>query len=147
MPSKQRIAITAAAVFVLLLVPLPYLASPEWTITVTDEMGHPMSGMLVRLNYQNYSVENNSHEQDLYTDANGQVVFPTRKKAASTLSRCYYTAMSAMAFVHASFGSSAYVNVFGRGREGSIISDGVMYFWTGHPDHLSSIIVARPLNR
>ena len=139
---------TACAVFLvlLLLVPVPYLASPRWSVTVVEENGNPLQGMLFRLDYENYSVENISHEQDLYTDTNGRATFPAHREAASVLSRCYYTVRSATALAHASFGPSAYVNVFGHGREGSATSNGVIYFWNGHPESVTSTIVATLVN-
>lgn len=131
----------------ILLVPIPYLASPEWSVTVTDEAGHPLSGMLVRLNYENYSVENNGHEIDLYTNASGRVAFPARRRFALTLSRCYYTALSASALAHASFGPSAYVDAFGPGLEGSAMSNGAIYFWKGDPDKVNTTIISKPIRQ
>jgi hypothetical protein len=145
MKLREKLRIGAAVLVAISLIPIPYLASPEWTVTVTDETGHSLPGMLVRLSYENYSVENSDHGIDLTTDAGGRVVFPAQKRTALIMSRCYYTTMSAMALAHASFGPSAYVLVFGGGREGSVnSSDGSVYFWTGHPDRVTSTIVARP---
>lgn len=114
---RQKLSIAAAVFVIVLLIPIPYLASPDWTVRVTDEAGHPLAGILVRLSYENYSVENTSHEVDVNTDANGLATFSAKKNSASLLSRCYYTVHSAMALAHASFGPSAYVLVFGNGRE------------------------------
>jgi hypothetical protein len=140
-------AIAGAVALLLLLIPISYQASPEWSVTVVDQIGHPLQGMLVRLDYENYSVENTSHEQDLYTDANGRVIFPAHREAASTLSRCYYTSHSAMALAHASFGPIAYINVFGNGRQGSATSDGVIYIWNVYPRSVCSTIMAKPLKQ
>jgi hypothetical protein len=132
--------LVTAVVATLLVIPIPYLACPQWTVTVTDDGGRPLSGMLVRLDYENYSVESASHEVDLYTGENGQVTFPPQRRSASLLRRCWFTALSAAAFVHASFGPSAYVNVFGM--DGSAVSDGFVYSWKGHPNQLSTTIIA-----
>lgn len=145
MTRRQKSLTAVVAALSLLLIPFPYLASPQWTVTVVDETGRPLSGMLVRLDYENYSVENSSHEVDLYTAENGQVTFPLQRRSASLLRRCWFTASSAAAFVHASFGPSAYVNVFGMGREGSAVSDGYIYFWKGHPDSLKTTIIANSI--
>ena len=145
MTRKQKIGTAVAAVLILLLIPIPYLASPQWTVIVTDEAGHPLEGMLVRLDYENYSVENTSHELEGHTDASGRTVFPPKRRIVPMISRCYFTIVSAMALAHASFGPSAYVLVFGQGREGSVNSaDGSVYFWDGHPDRVTSTVVARP---
>jgi hypothetical protein len=142
---RRKLAILGACALILLLIPTPYLASPEWTVAVTDQDGHPLQGMLVRLDYENYSVENTSHELERYTDASGRAVFPQQKRFALLASRCYFTTLSAMALAHASFGPSAYLNVFGLGREGSPISNGVEYFWNGRPDRVSTTVVARKI--
>jgi len=135
----------AAAILMLLLIPMPYLACPAWKVVVQDEAGHPLSGMLVRLDFENYSAEDTFHEVDLYTDTNGQVTFPPKRGFTSLLRRCWFTTLSAMAFAHASFGPTAYVLVFGGGREGAVNSgDGSVYFWDGHPNRVTSVVVARP---
>jgi hypothetical protein len=109
--------LAAAAVLICGLIPIPYLASPEWNVLVVDESGRPLSNILVRLDYENYSVEESSHEDEQTTDSNGRVMFPSHKSSASILRRCYYTAQSAMALAHASFGPSATVDAFGSHLE------------------------------
>jgi len=145
MTRKRRVVAAITSISVLLMLPIPYLASPEWTVLVTDEAGHPLQGMLVRLEYENYSTESNSHEVDLTTDSNGRTTFSANMGFAPLLSRLFYTARSAAALAHASFGPTAYVLVFGDGREGSINSDGgTVYFWNGKPKRLASTVIARP---
>lgn len=144
MTRRRRITLEATTILLVLLIPIPYLASPEWTIVVRDEAGHPLEGMLLRLSYQNYSVEGADHESELYTDPDGTATFPAHRSSAPLLRRCYYTVRTAMTLTHASFGPSAYVLVFGQGREGSINTpEGTVYFWTGKPDRISSTVVAR----
>jgi hypothetical protein len=145
MNPRQKLAIAACVILLILEIPIPYLASPEWTVVVTDESARPLTGMPVLLSYENYSVEDHDHEIDLLTDSNGRVIFPAQKRKALILSRCYYSARSAMALALASFGPNASVLVFGNGREGSVNSpDGTVYFWKGQPDRVASTIVARP---
>ncbi len=145
MTRMRKLRLLAVAVLVALLVPIPYLASPQWTIVVSDEAGHPLRGMLLRLSYENYSVEDSDHEIDLSTDSIGQVIFPAQRRSATLLTRFYYTARSAMALAHASFGPIAYVTFFGEGREGSVDApDGTVYFWNGKPARVFSTVVARP---
>jgi hypothetical protein len=141
----RQLAIPGTVAFSFLLIPIPYKASPQWTVRVVDEAGNPLQGMLVRLSFENYSVESTDHEVDLNTDSQGRVIFPSRTRTASILSRCYYTARSAMALAHASFGPSAYILVFGGGFEGSVNApDGSTLVWNGKPDRLNSVVVARP---
>lgn len=143
MRRKEVLFILAALLLAGSLFPIPYLASPEWTVTVVDESGKPLQGMLVRLDYENYSVENTSHTQDLTTDSAGKVTFPEHRLAATTLSRAYYTTRDLTALAHAGFGSNAYVNAFGQGLQGEAESNGVTTFWTGHPAHMESTIIAK----
>ena len=131
MTGRKRVLI-AGAVLAAMLIPIPYQASPEWTVTVTDEAGRPLSGMQVSLSYENYATESTSHEINLITGDDGRVNFPANMGFAPLLSRCYFTARSASAVAHASFGSSAFVTVFGDNREGSVNSaDGSVYSGRG----------------
>jgi hypothetical protein len=99
--------------------------------------------MTVRLSYQNYSAEDQSHEIDRITDQRGQVMFLAQTLHASFLRRCYYTVLSARAGVHASFGPSASVFAFGKGMEGSDVDPkrGIRVFWRGTPSQMQSRIV------
>jgi hypothetical protein len=143
MTPKQKILGAGFATFALLLIPIPYLAAPDWNVWVVDEQGTVLQGMLVRFDYQNYSVENTEHEEDQYTDAQGHAVFHRRSLSASILQRCFYTARSAMAGVHASFGTHAWINVFGQGREGEANDGQYVTDWRGSPDRMESRIVAK----
>ena len=78
MTRNRRLTVVVGIVLLALLIPIPYLASPQWTIVVTDERGHPLQGLLLRLSYENYSVEDTDHEMDLYTDSAGRVIFPAQ---------------------------------------------------------------------
>jgi len=144
MKPVQKVAIAASVLLLILEIPIPYLASPEWTVVVTDETGRPLPRIPVLLSYENYSVETRNHEIELFTGSDGRVIFPAHKRKALILSRIYYTARSAMELAHASFGPNASVLVSADGREGSVNSpDGTVYFWKGYPDRVTSTIVAR----
>jgi hypothetical protein len=125
------------------LVPFASLHCPGWTVTVVDWQDRPIPGMTVRLSYQNYSLEDESHEMDRITDQRGQVTFPAQTIHASFLRRCYRTVLSARAGVHASFGPSAYVFAFGKGMEGPDVDPkrGILVFWRGSPSQMQSRIV------
>ena len=125
------------------LVPFASPHCPGWSVTVVDKQDKPIPGMTVRLSYQNYSLEDESHEIDRITDQRGQVTFPAQTIHASFLRRCYYTLLSARAGVHASFGPSASVFAFGKGMEGSDVDPkrGIPVFWRGTPSQMQSRIV------
>jgi hypothetical protein len=113
-------------------------------VQVVDQNGKPIAGMLVRLDYQNYSVEQEGHEEDRITDGSGHAKFPRHTSSASLLRRCYYTAQSGAAFAHASFGPHDSVFALGNHLEGSATSGEFVTDWTGHPAQMESRIVAHP---
>ena len=69
--NRKRLALIGTAVLVIFLWPVSYLASPRWDVQVVDENGKPRTRANVRLVYQNYSVEGNSHEITLQADDHG----------------------------------------------------------------------------
>ena len=143
MKIKLKFAIPLAILIASFLVPLPYLATPKWSVHVVDEAGRPLAGMTVRLSWENYSVENASHEQDLASDQNGNVVFLPHRSSATLLGRIFYTVLSSMALAHASYGPHASVFAFGKGREGEAVERDMVTDWNGTPDDMHSQIVAR----
>jgi len=135
----------AAAVLILALYPIPSPATPRWEVWVVDEKGNPVEGALVRLDWQNYSAETTDHEESLYSDENGHVLFPARTLRACFLRRAVGTAFAATGGVHASFGPHAFVIAFGQGRStGVAVSDGNVTDWTGTPFQMQSRIVLKP---
>ena len=127
----------------LAFVPVRSLSSPAWDVWVTDQSGHPVSGVTVRLTYRNYSAESGSHETDAITDVQGHVAFSSQTLSASLARRIIAVSLSAMAGIHASFGPHASAFAFGRGLQGFAIDEGrnVLLDWTGKPDRMESRIV------
>lgn len=117
------------------LIPIPYLAAPTWDVSVVTEEGKPMHGVVVRLSYENYSVENQGHEITLITDENGHAVFPAQLQKSCIARRTIYTLLSALGGVHASFGNYAYVIAWDS--EGHSESAD----WRGYPTSMNSRIV------
>ena len=75
----MRWRIFAVVIGVLLiagLIPMPYMAAPRWDVSVVTEDGKPLSGVDVRLVYENYSAEDEDQEITLTTDENSHVLFP-----------------------------------------------------------------------
>ncbi len=146
MTATRIIALFGAMLIALSLIPIPYLASPAWDVSVVDETGQPVEGITVRLSYQNYSAERRSHEEDRITNERGIATFQRRESSASILQRLYSTGLSAAAGVHASFGRHAWVFAFGHGLEGTATSGQSVTDWTGNPDHMESRIEVKPTN-
>jgi hypothetical protein len=146
MVAMRRIVLVGVVLIGLSLIPIPYLASPAWDVSVVDDTGQPVRGVTVRLSYQNYSAERRSHEEDRIPNESGVATFPRRESSASIMERCYYTVLSARAGVHSSFGRHAGVFAFGKGLEGTATSGAFVTDWTGSPDHMESRIEVNPTN-
>ncbi len=136
--SIKKISVVLALILIAyLLYPRTYLASPRWQVQVVDQQGKPLSGITVNETWQNYSVESESRQQNLVSDARGFVEFPAREAKSSTLRRIFFTLRTARAGVHASFGPNVYVFVIGPGLE----EHGYVDYWTGAPREMQSRIV------
>jgi hypothetical protein len=129
---------------ILAVLPLPYLASPRWDVLVMTADHKPVAEVSVRLSYQNYSAESDSHEITLITKGEGHVLFPQQRKWTIPLLLLFHTAASATAGVHASFGRHAFVFIFGRRYEGQGESGKYVTDWNGSPAQMKSTIIARP---
>jgi hypothetical protein len=116
-------------------------------VSVVTADGRALAGVNVRLVYQNYSAEGESHELTVMTDQEGRARFTSRYDSASLLRRLYYSLSSAGAGVHASFGQHAYVFAFGKGYEGEPTDGQFVTEWRGAPDAMESTIVAKPVRR
>lgn len=138
----------AAAIVAGAFVPIKSLSCPVWDVWVTDQSGHPVSGLTVRLSYQNYSAERESHETNAITDTQGHATFSPQTVSASLGRRIVAILSSALAGAHASFGAHASVFAFGKGLQGFAIDQrrNVILDWTGRPDHMESRIVVAPAN-
>ena len=127
------------------MIPVRTLSCPAWEVQVVDKDGHPVSGMTVRLSYQNYSAESQSHEVDAITDQQGHASFEAHSIRASVATRTLAILSSARDGVHADFGPHAYVYAFGRGLGGDPIDKhGYIVNWTGSPSRVESRIEVAP---
>ena len=143
----RKLTTTCALLAITCLIPQRYLASRDWKVKVSDPSGNPLRNVTVRLSFENYSVEDTSHEEDQLTDANGYVHFSERRRWTMLLLRAFYTLKSASALVHASFGPHAYVFAFQNGLEGFVVAPlGYDYDWTGRPSHVESSITLKLTN-
>ena len=134
---KRRLAIAAplflAGLLALRLLPVAWLAAPQWEVTVVDDQGKPIEGMTVRETWQNFSVEMQGHLEDRQTDAEGYVAFPARNSEYSVLrqSRPHYRNSGASAPTPG-YGPYASFCV-GKGFEGGASSGDRVIDWTGSP--------------
>jgi hypothetical protein len=66
------------ALVILSAVPFPQTTVPAWTAQVVNESGTPQPNVAVHEAWQNYTLEQTPHNEDLFTNATGQVTFPRR---------------------------------------------------------------------
>jgi len=139
-----RIAGLAGVAFLAaLLIPFSYQVCPRWDVSVVDASGQPLPGMTVRLNYQDYSVENVHHEVDQISDSQGKASFPGQWASRPLAWRGAGAVLSAFSHgVHASIGRHSDVFAFGGGLRGYAVSNGFVTDWTGKPSRMSSKITA-----
>lgn len=143
---RRILLILAACAFALALLPIKTLTTPDWNVLVVDQDGQPVSGITVRLSYQNYSAEDKTHEIDGITDQYGHAAFPPQALSVSGARRMVYTLRSALDGVHASFGPHASVIAFGKGLEGFDVDSqkDLVVEWTGKSKSMKSRIVVHP---
>jgi len=144
--SVRRLLILVVCAFGLSLIPFESLNSPAWDVWIVDQLGQPVSGMTVRLSYQNYSAEGEAHEVNTTADQNGYARFPPQTLRASLMRRRIFTLLSARAGAHASLGPHAHVFALGKGLEGVDVDPktSVLVDWTGEPRSVESHIVVKP---
>jgi hypothetical protein len=108
--------VAAAVVLASILIPVSQTVAPAWTITTLDSTHRPLSGVTVREVWQQYSLEDSSHEEDRLTDERGEVHFPRRKQRSSFLGRSLGCARQiGSTGVHASCGADSHLVAFGQG--------------------------------
>lgn len=148
MLARRTIWTIAAIATGVAFIPVKSPGCPAWDVWVTNQSGQPVSGVTVRLTYQNYSAEQESHEIDAITDVHGHAAFSAQTISASLGRRIVATLLSARAGVHASFGPHASLFVFGNGLEGfAIDKQNLVVDWAGKPGHMESRIVVSPRKR
>ena len=136
--------VIAAIALMAALWPLKSQSAPDWTVRVVDESNAPVSGVLVRESYQNYSAEWSGHEEDQYSDSRGCARFAPKMIRSSLLKRLAVTITSALGGVHASFGPYDYVTAFSGNLRGDDVRGGLEFAWKGTPSHVDSLLTLRP---
>lgn len=114
--SSRFVRIGAAVVVAVAFIPMPQVVAPAWTVTTLNSARKPLQGVIVRENWQQYSLETSSHEEDRLTDSTGEVHFPRRTRWSTFAGRfagCVH--QFAQTGVHTSCGVDAHLVAFGRG--------------------------------
>ena len=115
-PARTKIVCVAVVVLLGAFIPVPQTVAPDWTITTFDAAHRPLTGITVREVWQQYSLEDSSHEEDRLTDDKGGAHFPRRTKWTGIGGRflgCVRQII--LTGVHASCGPHSYLVAFGDG--------------------------------
>ena len=78
---KPITIITFLALILLGLIPKSKVLIADWVVLVTDESNRPVSAVRISQNWDSYTFSLSGY-LDLYTDTNGQVIFPKRERSA-----------------------------------------------------------------
>ncbi|MGA7156131.1 MAG: hypothetical protein WBY53_04755 [Acidobacteriaceae bacterium] len=123
---------------------MPHLAAPDWTVTVIDPTGRPMTGTRVHEVYRNFHCDSSDHESTASTNDLGVVHFPAQYEHRNPLECIMVTISNAQAPAHASSASIASVFAFGPGGEASPTdAHGNTQQWTGSPPRIKSQIMIK----
>jgi hypothetical protein len=115
-PKRTFLLLFIAIVAVITLYPFETTVVPEWRVRVVEQAGTPLRNVMVKEVWEHYSVESQSHEQDLPTDADGYVTFPKRTIRASLAVRIIGRSINTLN-PHGSSGPGAYLVILARGYD------------------------------
>jgi hypothetical protein len=127
---RKRVIVILVLLAVLLLYPFKKTLVPEKRVLVVTNDMHPVSNALVRQSWKDYSLEAEGHEEDLRSDVNGRITFPTRTIRAPLLVRIFGPLVSIVGQgVHSSFG--VHTDIFPLPNTGTKASNEVVQPQTG----------------
>jgi hypothetical protein len=117
LPTRITIVRVAAAVILASpFIPFPQIVAPDWKIKALDAARRPLAGITVREVWQQYSLEDSSHEEDRATDNRGEVHFPRRTHWTNFAGRLLGCARQiASTGINASCGPHSSLVAFGKG--------------------------------
>jgi hypothetical protein len=108
----SRHPIILSVIALILLIPFPTTAVPEWKVRVIGPDGSPVSGVWVRQAWKHYSLELDAGENfdERWSDGNGHVVFPRKTITKGLLHRAALIFVTGlMTLAHGSTGARASV--------------------------------------
>ena len=126
-------------------IPRRTVVAPEWKLTLTNESGRPMAGIIVGESWQHYSLENAGHHDEASSDANGVVLFPSRVVRSSPAQRFVGCLRQFSRYaVHASCGPASSLNIvypsgFGQNDVPEFAQAELM--WSGGSSRRSDVVV------
>ncbi len=96
--------------------PFRTTVAPLWRVRFVDDAKSPLRNATVKEVWKHYSLESQSHEQDLSTDNEGYVTFPERTIRAGAAVRLIGSAIAGLN-PHGSTGPLAYLIILTPGYE------------------------------
>jgi hypothetical protein len=140
--NSKSVRVSAVLVLAALFIPMPQIVAPDWTVTTLDATHRPLKGITVREVWQQYSLENSSHEEDRLTDDKGEARFPRRQKWTSVVARFFGCARQVVSGgVHGSCGPRSYLVAFGKGVDTMDWADIGQQNGTTMPSQQSTLIL------
>jgi hypothetical protein len=115
-PGRILLLLLFGVVAVIAFYPLETTVVPEWRVRIVDEAGAPLGNTGIREVWKHYSIESESHEQDLLTDNDGYVAFPRRTVRAGLAVRLIKSSINALN-PHGSSGPGAYLITLAPGYD------------------------------
>ena len=110
--------VRSGATFVLAIafVPIPQIVALAWTVTTMNKARKPLQNVTVRENWQQYSLETSSNEEDRLTDFKGEVHFPRRMHRSTFMGRFVGCIRQfGQMGVHTNCGADSHLVAFGPG--------------------------------
>jgi hypothetical protein len=103
--------IGASLILLWLLIPIPEVVSPDWTVFVTDAAGHPIPDATVTVFSQDYTVQTQDIETAKVTGKDGTVHFDKRRIYPMGLMKLFGAIRNLDQGAHASFGAHTFLHV------------------------------------
>jgi len=142
---KFRVPIVLVVLLFAVFYPFEIRIAPDWVARVVDENGNSVAQAQVSENWQEYSIEEVSHEENKTTASDGIVHFEPhtmRASVASRVSGCFHNFRRSL---HASCGASAHLVAY-KCNYGSLRTDYERTHgnsWHGWAKHMNATLFLR----
>ena len=112
---RKRILISSAILAVVVLFPWKSTIAPDLSVRVFDEAGNPASDVVVRQDWEYFSIGSQKHKEHSKTDENGYATFPKRSVRTNLLSKMLSTGLEVSTAGH--YDVDAHVMIWAYGND------------------------------
>jgi hypothetical protein len=112
--TRKRIIISGAILAVVALFPWKSTVAPDLSVHVFDEVGNPASGVVVRQDWEYFSIGSWKYKEYSQTDENGYVAFPKRSARTNLLSKILSLGLEVLTAGHYGMGAHVMIWVWQR---------------------------------